>query len=346
MLDILFINHRDILHPQAGGAEVVLYEIGRRLAKKAKVTWFAESVRGSKPDETIEHMRIKRRGNIYSVHFYSLIEARKHEIVIDNVAHAIPFFSYLVNKKAVALVHHVHQEVLMLELDPLRASLVKNLEKKIKKYNNIIAVSNTTKRELMKLGVCEERIHVIYNGIDHEKYKPGEKSEKPLILWIGRMKKYKNPFDALRIYKRLKKKAEMVVAGGGELAEDFAKAAARLSVKYLGRVSEEEKVKLYQKAWVVLSTSFVEGWGMTIVEANACGTPVVAYARGAIPEIVKEGVNGFLVPYKDYDYAARVLDAILEENIIKELSKSSFMESLKYDWNKTANEYLRYLSEF
>jgi glycosyltransferase involved in cell wall biosynthesis len=340
------MNHRDILHPQAGGAEVVLYEIGRRLAKKAKVTWFAESVRGRKSDETIEHMRIKRRGNIYSVHFYSLIEARKHEIVIDNVAHAIPFFSYLVNKKAVALVHHVHQEVLMLELDPLRASLVKNLEKKIQKYNNIIAVSNTTKRDLMKLGVCGERIHVIYNGIDHEKYKPGEKSEKPLILWIGRMKKYKNPFDALRIYKRLKKKAEMVVAGGGELAEDFAKAAARLSVKYLGRVSEEEKVKLYQKAWVVLSTSFVEGWGMTIVEANACGTPVVAYARGAIPEIVKEGVNGFLVPYKDYDYAARVLDAILEENIIKELSKSSFMESLKYDWNKTANEYLRYLSEF
>jgi len=338
------VNHRDIYHPQAGGAEVVLYEVGRRLAKKANVTWLAESVKGRGSEEIIEGIKVKRRGNKYTLHLYSLIEAKKHEIVLDSVAHAAPFFSYKVNRNAVAMVHHVHQDVLKFEVDPLQATFLKALEKRVRDYDNIIAVSNTTKRDLSKLGVNEEKIHVIYNGVDHEKYKPSEKSEKPMILWIGRMKKYKNPFDSLKIYKRLTKKAEMVVVGGGDLTEEFAKISKKVGVKYLGKVTEEEKVKLYQKAWVVLSTSYIEGWGMTVVEANACGTPVVAYATGSMPEIIRDGVNGFLVPYKDYDYAAKVIDEILEEDKMKELSKRSLKESMKYNWEKTADEYMKYLS--
>jgi glycosyltransferase involved in cell wall biosynthesis len=345
-LDLLIVNHRDIYHPQAGGAEVVLYEVGRRLAKRANVTWLAESVQGRRSEEFIDGIKVKRRGNKYTLHFHSLIEARNHEIVVDSVAHAAPFFSYKVNRNTVAVVHHVHQDVLKFEVDPLQAMVLRALEKRIKNYDRIIAVSNTTKRDLVKLGINEEKIHVIYNGVDHEKYKPGEKSEKPMILWIGRMKKYKNPFDSLRIYKRLAKKAEMVIAGGGDLAKEFARMSEKMGAKYLGRVTEEEKVKLYQRAWVVLSTSYIEGWGMTVVEANSCGTPVVAYATGSMPEIIREGVNGFLVPYKDYDYAAKVIDAILEEDTIAELSKKSLEESMKYSWEKTADKYMRYLSKF
>jgi glycosyltransferase involved in cell wall biosynthesis len=342
-LDVLFVNHRDIYHPQAGGAELVIYEVGRRLAKEAEVTWLAESVPRRRAEELVEGIKVKRRGDKYTLHLYSLIEARRHEIVVDSIAHAAPFFSYKVSRRAVALVHHVHQGVLRLELDPLRAALLKALEKRVRNYRNLIAVSKTTKRDLMKLGIDEERIHVIYNGVDHERYRPGEKSEKPMILWIGRMKRYKNPFDSLKIYKRLTKRAEMVVAGGGDLAEEFAEVATRMGVRYLGRVSEEEKVRLYQRAWVVLSTSYVEGWGMTVVEANACGTPVVAYATGSMPELIKEGVNGFLVPYKDYKYAAKIMDSILEEGVVKELSRKSLEESMKYSWERTAWEYAKYL---
>jgi len=111
----------------------------------------------------------------------------------------------------------------------------------------------------------------------------------------------------------------------------------------LGRVNEEKKIELYQKSWVILSTSFIEGWGMTIVEANACGTPAVAYKTGSMPEIIKEGKNGFLVDYKDYDKAAEVIDYILDESVMNKLSKSSLEESLKYDWDKTAKEYEDYL---
>ncbi|MBP1358160.1 MAG: glycosyltransferase family 4 protein, partial [Sulfolobus sp.] len=116
------------------------------------------------------------------------------------------------------------------------------------------------------------------------------------------------------------------------------------NIIFLGKVSENQKVKLYQSSWAVLSTSFIEGWGMTIVEANACGTPVVAYASGSIPEIVENNVNGFLVRYKDINDAAEKLDYILEsENTMKYLSKRSYESSLKYDWNLTAEEYYKYV---
>jgi glycosyltransferase involved in cell wall biosynthesis len=341
-LNILLVNHRDPFHPQAGGAEVVLLEVGKRIARKHNVTWLAESVPSRVSEEIYENIRIKRRGNKYTLHLYSLFEAKNYGVVIDNVAHAVPFSSWLVNEITVAVVHHVHQDVLMYELDPFLATIIKALEKGIKYYRFIVAVSNTTKRDLVtRLKVDESKIHVIYNGVDHEKYRPSEKSVKPMILWIGRMKKYKNPIDAFRIYKRLKKKPELVIAGTGDLSNEVAMFASKYGARYLGKVSEIEKINLYQKAWLVLSTSFIEGWGMTVVEANACGTPVVAYATGSMPEIIKDGVNGYLVPYKDYDYAARIIDSILEEDTIKELSRRSLIESMKYDWDKTAEEFLK-----
>jgi glycosyltransferase involved in cell wall biosynthesis len=142
----------------------------------------------------------------------------------------------------------VHQNVLDFEVGSWQARVLKTLEKGIKNYDKIVAVSNTTKRDLLKLGVDDMKIHVIHNGVDHEKFRPGEKSSKPMILWIGRMKRYKNPFDSLMIYKRLTKKAEMVVVGGGELAKDFARMCEGTGVKYLGKITEEEKVELYQRA--------------------------------------------------------------------------------------------------
>ena len=80
--------------------------------------------------------------------------------------------------------------------------------------------------------------------------------------------------------------AKLVVAGRGDLERETRVAVESVGGVFLGGVSEEEKLRLYQSAWVVLSTSFIEGWGMTVVEANACGTPVVGYATGSIPEII------------------------------------------------------------
>ncbi|BBG25230.1 Trehalose synthase [Sulfuracidifex tepidarius] len=350
-MDILFVNHRDIYHPQAGGAEEVIKEVGRRLVSLGdQVTWFSEEVKGRPSVESYEGITLKRRGGRASVHVYSILEARKHEIVVDSVAHAVPFFSFTVNRKTVALIHHIHQDVVQLELGTFSRALVKFMERQVKRYDYLIAVSCTTKSDLKtKLNVDESKVKVIYNGVDHDKFKPGEKSREPMILWIGRMKSYKNPFDIFEIKKRMKTKAEIVVVGSGEMSEKFSTEAERHGVKYLGRVSEKDKVNLYQRSWAILSTSFIEGWGMTIVEGNACGTPAVVYRSGSLPEVVKDGENGFVVNYKDYESAAKALDYLMDESVMKYMSKRSYDSSLKYDWDITArsyNEFLKKISNF
>jgi glycosyltransferase involved in cell wall biosynthesis len=342
-VDIIFINHRDPFHPNAGGAENVIYEIGKRLKE---VTWLSEKVKGRPDSEYIDGIKIIRKGNKFTLHFYSLIEAKRHEVVIDSVAHAVPFFSYLVNDKAIALIHHVHQDVVKFELNPLLAEAVRLAERRIRNYKYIISVSNTTKQDLIKkLGIDENKITVIYNGVDHNKFNPGIKSEIPIVFWIGRMMKYKNPFDIIEIKRRIKNKnVKFIVAGGGELSTEFREVAKEEGIQYLGKIDEKTKIELYRKSWVILSTSFIEGWGMTIVEANSCGTPAIAYSTGSLPEIIKQGINGFVVPYKDINTMARYIDYITEdENIMKELSRKSYEESLKYDWNRTAEEYRKYI---
>jgi len=106
-LDLLMVNHRDPLHPKAGGAEQVLYEVGKRIARMGRVTWLAESVKGRKEREVLEGIQILRRGNGFTLHLHSIMEARRHDVTIDSVAHAVPFFSHLVNERTLALVHHV-----------------------------------------------------------------------------------------------------------------------------------------------------------------------------------------------------------------------------------------------
>lgn len=339
------MNHRDVYHPQAGGAENVILEVAKRLVKRGvDVSWLSEAV-GSPPN-TVEGVKLLHAGNQVSLHLHSLRFAREYDVVVDSVAHAVPFFSYLVNRKSIALVHHVHQEVVKYELNPLTALLVRQLEKGVRSYPWIISVSNTTKRDLVSLKVDPSRVTVIHNGIDHSLYRPGEKSSTPTILWIGRMKRYKNPLDAIQMFRRLRRRATLIIAGGGELEGEVRRAIqGESNIKYLGRVPEEKKVELYQRAWVVLSTSFIEGWGMTVVEANACGTPVVGYARGSIPEIIQDGVNGFLVPYKDLDAMARRVEYLLDEGVMREFSRASYQSSLKYDWEKTAEQYYEKMRE-
>ena len=116
-MDLLVLNHRDPRHPRAGGSEVVLWEVCRRLSRLGvRVTWMVERFPNSQKDDVLDSVVIRRRGDPLSLHFFSLLEARKHEVVLDSVAHAVPFFSYLVNPYSAALVHHVHQDVLDLEL--------------------------------------------------------------------------------------------------------------------------------------------------------------------------------------------------------------------------------------
>ncbi|PSN99791.1 glycosyl transferase [Candidatus Marsarchaeota G2 archaeon ECH_B_1] len=346
---ILVVNHRDPMHPLAGGAEEGLLQIFSRVVKRGvEVTWLCEKFDGAKSEEWLKGIRILRKGNAATLHLYAPLEARKYDAVIDSVAHAAPFFSFLTNQATTALIHHVHQDVLKLEMPIVKASVIGGAEKGVRLYKRFIAKSKATQNDLIKkIGINEKRISVIYDGIDHAVYKPGEKSREPMILWLNRFKNYKNPLDAFIIHRKLRSKAKLVIAGYGELKWEVEELTKKNpNTVYVGKVGGERKVRLYQQAWVTLSTSYIEGWGLTLVEANACGTPVVSYNTGSAQEIIVHGKNGFLVNYKDYEQVAKSLDYILEdENTMMNMAKQSHDLSLKYDWEKTAEKYVEYVQK-
>ena len=347
-LKLLIVNHRDPFHPRAGGAEIDLLETFKRLAHKGfEVHWLSEDAGQS---GEVEGIRFIRAGNSFTLHLHSLLKAGKYQLVLDSVAHAVPFLSNLVNTCTVAKIHHVHQEVLPYELPPYAAYPLKLAERFCRFYGNVVVPSNYTKGEAVKLGISPHKITVIPEGMNHSLYTPGEKSDQPFILWLHRMKRYKNPLDAVEAFKLARErglKAKLVMAGGGEMEYRVREEAKRVDgVEVLGRVGEEEKRVLLRRAWLFLSTSLMEGWGLSVLEANASGTPALVYGVGSLNELVIDGVNGFKVRYGDVEDMAELMVQLFEDQKrLRGLWNSSHVESLKYDWDRTADMYYQYLTE-
>jgi glycosyltransferase involved in cell wall biosynthesis len=355
---ILWINHRDPKHPEAGGSEAHIAEVGKRLVMGGhEITLLCERFNGSKPEEELYGMKIKRFGGKFTLHCYAPYFVKKNsenfDIIIDDIAHAVPFWSPKFTKKqVVAIIHHVHQKVLKRELNPILAYIVAHAEKSIKNiYEHIIAVSQTTKRDLIEqLGLNEQNITVIHYGIDHIKYKPGPKFDEPTVLWIGRMKKYKNLEHiviAFKLVKQVIKNTRLILVGDGKeklKIETLIRNKGINDVMFTGWVYGEDKVRLLQGAWCIIYASDTEGWGMGILEAAACKTPAVAYNSGALRESIIDGETGLLAEYGNVqDLAQKIIKILSDENLREKLSENALSFSYNFDWDKTAEQTEKYL---
>jgi len=355
---ILWINHRCPKHPEAGGAEVHIAEVGKRLVKKGhEVTLLTERFDGSKPEEELYGMKVKRFGGKFTLHAYAPCFVKRNsknfDVIIDDIAHAVPFWSPKFTRKPVAaIVHHVHQKVVERELPYVLRYLVKRAERSIKgTYRNIVAVSQTTKKDLIEqFGVEDSRINVIHHGIDHAKYRQGLRFDEPTIVWIGRMKKYKNLdhlIEAFKLVKERVKNAKLILVGKGEEEKRIRLLAHEMKlsdVKFTGWIPESEKVRILQGAWCIAYTSDVEGWGMGVIEANACGTPAIAYNSKALREVIIDGKTGLLVEYGDvYNLAEKLIEFIQDEGLMRRLSEGALKYSCNFNWEKTAAQTEDYL---
>lgn len=174
-------------------------------------------------------------------------------------------------------------------------------------YRNIHfwTVSNSTKKDLLAYGIRPDSIYVIPNAIDVQPVSELPEKEKSLtLLFVGRLVKMKGVEDAIKIFSNIKEsysEAVLLILGSGEeryvihLKELVMQLKLGSSVIFRGYVSEEEKLMAYQRAHYLLHTSVREGFGLTVLEANSQGTPVIAYDSPGINELVEHGRNGFLL---------------------------------------------------
>ena len=222
-------------------------------------------------------------------------------------------------------------------------------------YRNteVITVSPSSKTDILDYGLTSKDPVIIYNGVDLKQCQPGVKSRHPLVLYLGRIKYYKSlPVFISAAAAILKKmpEVEFVIAGDGPdkkpLLDLVIKLGIENSVKFVGKVTDEEKIKLYQKAWVFVNPSLIEGWGITTIEANACGTPVVASNVPGLRDAVHNPHSGFLVPYGNVDaFSKKVLTLIRNKKLRKVMSRDAIAWAKNYSWDKSARDCINFISE-
>ncbi|MFH0919839.1 MAG: glycosyltransferase family 4 protein [Fibrobacterota bacterium] len=348
---ILIVNWRDIKNPEAGGAEVHLHEIFNRFdPARFDITLIASEYPNGPAEEQVGNIRVLRRGGRELFNFWVYANIRRYarrlgaDLVVDDV-NKIPFFlPRLLDRPVLAFFHHLFDRTIYNEFSLLPATYVYLSEKLIGAgYRNapFTAVSPSTMGELRAKGLDGAKGKIVYNGIDLARYTPGGPKEPFHLLFLGRIKKYKNPGFLLLAAERLKQEfpaLRLTIAGGGDYLPELKKQAQHLDyVRFTGVISEETKIELYRKAALFVNPSIKEGWSITNIEASACGTPVVASDAPGLRDSVKPGVNGFLFEYGNLDAFCDAVRRVLSNaGEAARLSAGARAFAENYSWDASA----------
>lgn len=347
-MKILVFNWRCWKHPLAGGAEKYLYEISKRLVKRGhEITWFVSSFKGAKERELSEGIEIIRKGGRFSVYLYAFwyylrnLRKKGFDVIIDGI-NGVPFFTplYVRGAKKIAVIHHiVGWKIFSKELRLYQAVLAWVAEKLIPiLYFSVpfITVSESGKKELKV-----RKVSIVPNGVDELFFQSSEKSPNPVVIYLGRWKKYKRLdllLEAFKIVKKRVEDAELWLAGRGDW-----KPKSIEGLKVFGFVDERKKKELLSKAWVFVTPSEKEGWCITVIEANACGTPAIAYDVPGLRDSIVDGETGFLVKEDgDIEKLAEAIIRVLTDNKLRRrLSENAIKWARRFSWDKSAEEFER-----
>jgi glycosyltransferase involved in cell wall biosynthesis len=356
---ILVVNWRDREHPEAGGAEIHLHEIfGRLAAGGHEVHLLASGWAGAARTATLDGIAVHRVSGQYGFAvtgrraFAHLARTLRPDVVVEDVNKLPLYLPLLWRGPLVLLVPHLFGTTAFREVSWPVALVVWAAERPMPRvYRGVAvhAISRSTREDLVARGFAADAIRVIYPGVDAAHYTPDARvarAERPAFLYVGRLKRYKAVDTAIAAVAAVRRAecrdAELWIAGDGSDRGRLERAAAaqgEAGVSFLGRVSEERKLALYRQAWAVVFPSPKEGWGITNLEAAACGTPAIASDSPGLRESVRDGETGLLVPHGDIAALARAMAAVaLEPGLRERLSRGAraFAESLS--WERAARE--------
>jgi len=361
-LRILVVNWLDRENPQAGGAEEHLHEVFGRLARDGhRITALVSGWPGADPETVADGMRIVRVGRRYTFSLAAPQAFRSHlrgafDVVVEDL-NKVPLFTPLwADAPVVLLAHHLFGPTAFQAAAPPVAAATWLLERPIPRvYRQVptIAVSQSTRDDLVQRGLPDANIEVVPNGIDLEHFTPDQaaKTREPTLLFLGRLKEYKRLDLVLRAVANLARQGVPVrldVAGSGDQAEVWSKLAGQLGIEdrvdFLGYVSEERKLQLLRRSWVHVLTSSKEGWGISNLEAGACGTPTVASDAPGLRDSVRNGETGLLVSHGDEEALTEALGRILGDDELRaRLSSGAVAFASSFSWDAAASHVQRIL---
>ena len=349
---ILLVNWRDIRNPEAGGAEVHLHEVAIRLIRDGfTCIQYSHAFAGAPADEVIDGVQVHRRGEKFLFNYvvwsrlWIWCRRERINVVLDD-SNKIPFLlPWLTSQPVVAQIHHLFGRVLFHETAFPMAVYVLAFEALmpiVYRRSRVLTGSESSRRELLAKGFGN--VEIAPEGADLERYRPSYGGEKNgcRILYVGRIKKYKGLDVILKAAVEIKKEfpdLELDIAGSGDDVPRLKVLTRTLGMEswthFLGFITEEKKVDLYSMARVVLNSSLKEGWGLTSIEANACGTPVVATDVPGLCDSVRDGETGFLVPFGDVKAFSDALRKILSNpELARVMREKALAWAGQHTWEK------------
>ena len=210
----------------------------------------------------------------------------------------------------------------------------------VKKARKIITISNFSKNEIIKYySVDPDKIIVAYPGVDRKKYKPKRTlNKKDYILYVGTLQPRKNIMGLIEAFSRLEninKLRLLIVGQKGWLYKDIfnqvRKRGLENKIIFPNYVTENQLISYYQEALCLVLPSFYEGFGIPVIEAFACGCPVIASNSSSLPEIV--GNAGLLIDPNQPASIATAIDSVCSDQHLRQsLIKKGLIRSKSFNW--------------
>ena len=245
-------------------------------------------------------------------------------------------------------------------LFPEHAAFRRRVELLLARSTAIIAISQNTKQDLVELLDADpDRVHVIYPGRD-EAFRPASKDEvdetktrygisKPYFLYVGSLGPHKNVSTLLRAFESARLEggldASLVVVGSPRWSREVLSVRDSLRVRndviFTGSVPKNALPALYTGAWAFVCPSLYEGFGLPVLEAMACGTPVIASNRGSLPEVASSAA---LLVEPDQSELASALCQIADQVATRrQMAAASLKRAGQFSWQRSAEDALRLL---
>ena len=278
------------------------------------------------------------------------------DVVID-VENGLPFFSPLWRRKpSVCLVHHVHTDQWGMQFPAPVAAMGRFVETQVMpaayRKRVFIAVSRSTAEALRDIGVADNRIEVIENGVDIPSGPMPPKASEPLFLSLSRLVPHKRLDLLLRAWALAAPAlgGRLVVAGDGPGLAALRRLATETPlVEVVGRITETEKSRLLAESWAVVSAAHHEGWGMSVMEAAAHGTPALAADAPGIRDVIVDGVTGVLVraPERELPEAlARAWVQLASDADARDrMGEAARNRAIQFTWERTVDRWLEVLED-
>jgi glycosyltransferase involved in cell wall biosynthesis len=356
---------RDLDDVEAGGSEVYVHEVAARLARAGmEIKLRTSHAAGRRPVSNRTGYTVVRRAGRFWVFPSTVVEeiagrdGRGDGLV--EVWNGVPYFSPLwFRGPRVVILHHSHKDIWKLVLStPSFAKTGRFIETRVAPpiYRNsfLVTDSDSSRAELVdELGFRADRVAIGEPGID-PRFAPDPdvgRSPRPMVVSVGRLVSTKGFDELMRAVARVRSHGHdltLVIVGEGYERDQLEDLRHQLDgedwIRLAGRVSDDELISLYRQAWAVASMSMAEGWGMTITEAAACGTPAVATRITGHVDAVRDGVSGLLA--EGFDEMVGALERIVtDEGLRGELAAGALGRAGELDWDRTAATVLRSLLE-